>query len=487
MARELPWWRPLIDPQAAAYIYILFFEPLYVPLHAPDLLLAPVFGASATQIVALSAIAGCAALVAHMAARASRSNIVGFALMALFLFNTGTWYALADSAYRHYPVATAFALLSALAPWRYLVDGRAPTTRDAWLSAGAYWLALCAKESVAATPAFLVVLLLAAGQRVGATIRFVIPHALALAVFMGWRTYIIGGLGGYPTEQRVLIANLVVDVIRSAEAVWGAWWPLLPLALAVAVLRPKAVLLGLAAWLAAFAPFTLTFPLDASGGGVGKCLLGIALFLLVVAFALAPALGRGRRTAAIAGGGLVVLGLLIAQVRHLPAAESLPFTTPPHPERPRADVAITDGLTLLDVFWERQFQRATEPLLVLVSPDDWRLYQRVVEPGSSPADPAAGPPVRIRPLAPERFSVAFDGRAIRFCVLDGSSRVRVAGMYQNGSTRFFVSSPLADRCLTGLPSYSIRWFYVIFQDSDDEWAVSRHDVPTFVDPYPPVR
>ncbi len=486
MARELPWWAPLIDPSSAGYIYVFFFEPLYVPLHMPDLLLGPALGAAAFHAVPFLALVGTALILAVLVHDATASRGLALAVLALFLFNSASWYVLADTAYRHYPVATAFALLSVRPAWRWFVAHRPPRTVSKWLSALAYFAGLTAKESVAGLPFLIAILLWRGGMPPSRVVRHLIPHTVALVGFLAWRVAMIGGLGGYVSEPSIAPLNVLWGFLAASLALWGSAWLGLVLLVLGLILRPSQFAIWLAAGLAAMAPFALTFPLDPSGGGVGKLTLGIACFFLLLANAVAE-----KTRHPVARGSVLVasLALVVWQGRHHDSVAGLPFARLPQPAFTSAGVVIATPLTFLDVAWERQV-RAVKPELatVFATPEDWDLY-RILVGDSSRGAPALTSEPTVHPLAADRYSIEVSPRGlVRLCIDAGSGTAKVAGLSQNGATRTFVTVPLGRSCWVAPLSYSIKSAYLIVEgELDRNLQVYRWDSPLFRDPYPATR
>lgn len=116
----------------------------------------------------------------------------GWLAAATFLVAPQTVFAARSLMLRHYVEGLLFSIV-ALLLWRR-------EKHSAWIdiaSAIAYLLAMLCKEFYAPLPLLLLVVAIAQRLPLRDLVLRMIPHAVAAAVFIGWRTAMLGSVGGY--------------------------------------------------------------------------------------------------------------------------------------------------------------------------------------------------------------------------------------------------------------------------------------------------
>ncbi|RIL04849.1 MAG: hypothetical protein DCC71_12515 [Proteobacteria bacterium] len=490
-ASPLAW---AFDPRVAAYQFVLFFEPGFALLHFPGLWLAPALGDPAHHVAALAG-AACLGLVCALLVRdATRSLAASCAAAALVLFSTPVWYGVADSIVCHYPWATACALASLRAPWRgFWTDGPPPGLARSVASALAFGAGLCFKESVAAAPALIVALHVAAFRRPLAAARFVAPHALVLAAFLAWRTHVLGGAGGYFMLPGWTPANWLTALPVLFYAVWGhAAVGLLPIA-ALALLRPLALALALVAWGIGIAPFGLAAPLAPDAFSAARLLFPFAFtgLLLVAAAARHPAYRRRAFRRAAAAAAAALLALQLAQ-RPLVIDTYLRQPADPLPPAPWSEPIVVVSDDWIGPTFRHQRQPAPKPPLVSYRTALDRALDEALGSAPPPGTRTYGvrervPTPQLAPLPEEIATVSFDawGRAHLALAERAVGRLWLAVDYANGATRFLAGHPLL-REQVDLPlARSVRRLVLFEPRPDGAWPARVWDAPAHLDPWPP--
>jgi len=162
----------------------------------------------------------------------------GAALLGVLLFLLSPTTAVVASwlSTRHYVDGLLWALLAL-----WLSRRSAAAGRPAWLAAAAFLVAALFKEVYAVLPA--VAALLVPGP-VARRARVTAPLWLGLAVYAAWHVWIMGGLGGYLTNDTLSLATAPRLLQQTARALavhlaWGGGWTVAGLA---AILAAAAVM-----------------------------------------------------------------------------------------------------------------------------------------------------------------------------------------------------------------------------------------------------
>jgi hypothetical protein len=493
-ASPLVW---LFDPRVAAYQFVLFFEPGFALIHYPGLWLERWLGDPAHHLAALTGAAWLGAVVALLVRDVADSLVAAAATAAIAVLSTPVWYGVADSIVSHYPWATAFAVLSLRAPWRGFwtaQPGDAPPGRgSAVVSALAFGAGLCFKESVAAVPALVAALHLAAYRRPLAASLFVVPHALVLAIFLAWRTYLLGGAGGYFMLAGWVPSNWIAALPVLFTATWGHAAVGVPLGAVLGWLRPLALGIACVAWGIGVAPFAFAAPLAPDVFGAARLLLPLVFTILLLGAACArrlPLASPWQRRAIAAGAAALLLLQLAQRPRVLDTLSRQPSDPLPPPPWHEPIAVVSEDF--IGPTFRHQRQPAPKPPLVSYrTPVDHALDRAL---GSAPPQGtrAIGSPVSLatpalRPLPEGLATVRFDalGRAHVQLAEQAVGRLWLALEYANGSSRFLVAHPML-RADFALPlAHSIRRLVVFEPSSGKTWPAQVWPAPAFVDPWPP--
>ncbi len=497
MLRNSAPWEWMLDPRIGGFNFIFFFEPGFGWITYPALWLTPLIGDAGHHMAALAGALLLGAVTGLLTLDATNSRPAAMAACVLLLFSTPVWYDIADTSMSHYLFATAFALLSLRFTWRAQWVPRRDCERLAWsqslASAFLYFVALCFKESVGALPALILVLHLMVFRRPVAALLFLVPHTIALALFLFWHHHMLGGQGGYFLEAEWLPSNWITAVPVVGYALWGHAAVTLVLAAALAWLRPTALAMVVFAWAVGVAPFAFAGPFGPHPFSAGRLLLPIALsWALFVAAALRRWRLSGRYgRAGFALAAATLLALQWSQRPQVPATYARLQPTDALPKRP-----WVEPLAVVSEQWTAPMslhQLQPEPRAPFVSYRTSidrqldRALGRRLPPGTRvipETDP--GPTPMLVPLPADAVSVGFDrlGRVHIRLSTSAVGHFWLALDYQNGPTRFVASFPI-QRARVDLPlARSIRRLVVFEPGPTSRWPARVLEAPAFVDPWP---
>lgn len=303
MVRELPWWSYLTDPLSAGYAFLFHFEPLWPLLHALDAAFVPVLGGAAHHLSNVLGVLFTVLVLMRLVADVSHAPWMPLLVAALFLFSAPAWFAVAFAPMSHFPVATAFALLSVRPAWRAFATDTKPGLGESLASAAFYGLAVASKEAVAGAPLLIAGLLFAADRQPRRSILFVVPHAAVLALLLTWRVYILGGLGGYPMEAQLQLGNVLYAAPTLAALLWGHAWILVPLVVLFCLRAPGLIPVAALGYVASLAAFVFAGPIDEAGFypvSAARLLFTWGWLLLIASLAVTHLRHRNEQLAAIA-------------------------------------------------------------------------------------------------------------------------------------------------------------------------------------------
>lgn len=487
-------WTFLTDPKAAGYVFRFFFEPLWPLLYYIDAMLAPLMGNAGYHVVNVGAALAIGAILPRFLRPAQRPA-ASFAIFAL-LASPLIWFVVGMSTARNYLVATTFALLALHPYWAAAENGRTVTPAEAFRSGVYFALAVATKEAMATFPLIFFLLDLHRRRSLRGSVLAVSPHAVALALLVVWRWHILGGMGGYWMSASIRPDNLPLAFLMFGELQWGAWWPGIALAMAVAALRvgKPALFLVLAALITA-TPFVLAGDM---GGAefrpfAGARMLAPAVFFtLILARALAS-LGARATQASIAAAALLVAlqwGQRDLIARGLSIA--IPIDEYAAGAAGSADPVALISAGSMEFAYAHQIRREPKPpLFSYQTPQSYRL------------DLALG---RQFPEGTKTLRIRDDWRAPELVPLDlrgsvigadesGHFRARLAPeilqnltltwIHENGPTHWVVTLPVG-RTEIDLPlSYSVRAIVLAQVTVDgDRWPAFVWTSPFFRSTYP---
>lgn len=452
------------DPLAAGFVFHFYFEPLWPLLYYVDSLLAPFLGLFGYHVVNLVAAAAIAGTLARLAVLAGAAPSVATAAAVLFLASPAMWLCIGLATARNYLLGTLFALLAVLPFWRAWLQQQPLTWCGIMASALAYGLAVGSKEAMAGVPLLLFVLALANGRHLGRALVAMLPHTLLLALLLGWRLYLLGGLGGYWMESVTRWSNLAVVPLALGEFLWASPWPAV---LFVAALARRRDLLRMTAigYVACAAPLILAGDITAAElypYGAVRLIHFWALVLAASAASIGPLAPRSRRAIAVVG---IVVGLLFLQGRQAELVQRGLQRFTPQDRLPDAAGLIATSDHSMALAFEHQLRPANRaPLASYQSPPTYQL------------DRALGFELTA---AAERLRIRDDWAAPELPPLDlGSSRLwaddlgrmhlrlapellaqpglTLTWFHQNGPTRWGVTLPVGRAQIDFPLSYSMR-------------------------------
>lgn len=485
MVKHLPAWSLVTDPLSAGYTFVFFFEPVLVYLHYVDLWTEPWLGAAAHHVGALVGALAAAAVLARMVYRASGNLGQAGGAVALFLFSAVTWFDVGYTPMVHYTFCTLFSLLALSPSWDERFGGAAGSGANL-KSALWYGLAVGAKESAAALPLVIFVMRWQSGRRPLQIVGSLVPHGVALALLVGWRHFILGGMGGYFYVEEVWGGqNLARSVWALAESLWNGHALVVASAAGLSALwlRTAAVPLALLAYLASILPFFLTAPLPIDLFAGGRLILSWALLLLF----LVP----GRRSW---GGSLLAVALLIVQLQGWPrTAAGIWRQLPEAAAQPEA--AEADGVMVsYSALWhalDHQLRAQPKSLFqAYITPTEVALAAALGEAPAGAAGDATIP--RVEPLDMSGIDISADERG-RFHLRIADERFRRSGSpplylaldYRNGTTRWLAAFGAARRRIDFPLNPSIRAVILFDPRQGASWPVFEWKSPFFTDPFPP--
>lgn len=487
LARELPWWQPLVDPLSAGYTYLFFFEPLFVPVHVLAVHLQPLLGDLAFHLVSVVGVTLMGGLMGWWLLRAGTTLAVAVLVPAVFLLSPPSWYTVAESSAAHYTLATLLGLVALWPAVACLFTGASIGWRGALFAAVAYGLACVGKESVAGLPIVFAGLLVAAQVPVGRTIGLVLPQVLALIPVLIWKWTILGGLGGYFFAPPLTLENLYVAPAMLFQVNWGR--PLIAVGLLVLAIwcRPRVGVALLAVVLGTVAPFVLMLPFEPTVYFAFRLLLFWALFLLLVGWAVAARPGWAA-VFSLAAVGLIALqwpqrqevertvATILAQERDPPTwAENLiGFSS-----------EFRGGQAVRHYF-------APEPkgeLLILRSAMEWHLYQALGLPVPSPARVIGdddGQQLSLAPLPMDGVVMQADARG-RFSLEVPTAllgNLRLGLLSRNGKFSALISLGVGQTRVRFPLNYSVDSVLLFRRRDDGVLEVHRWRSPFFQPAYP---
>jgi hypothetical protein len=481
------------DPLVSGYVFQFYFEPVWTLLFNVDVALEPHLGAWAWHVVNIVAALAIAAQIARLGGGAG-----GLVAAVFFLASSPVWFTVGMATARNYLCAVAFALAALRPFWRAHERGSGVSPGAALLSGLFFALAVGCKEAVAALPALFLALDWHGRRRLAGSVAAVLPHAVALALLLGWRWHLLGGPGGYWMQTTISPGNLILVFPLLAELLWGSLWPAGIVAVAAAVWHQRRTGARVAAaCLAGVLPFVLIgnfAPPELGPIAAARLLLPWALVALLLGRAIAAVAAERAAIAAV-----LLLVLLGAQAWQRPVVVA--GLTAAVPLDPVADAAANAEVPTVAVTsasmaaaFEHQLRAEPKPALAVYQSPTSYLLDRALgwQPPAGAARLRVDESWRIPSVDPldlgesEVWAEPGGHFRARLRLPPGAANdLFLTWIHENGSTRWVVTLPVGRDDITLPLSYSIRRIVLSrFATGSDRWQAWVWESPFFRPQYP---